>query len=245
MFAEPFVLGALLAVTFFAAAAQTLAGFGFALIVMPIATMLLGVRTAAPLVALTALTLYLVNIVRYRESLNPSEVWRLGIAAAAGVPVGVWGVALANESAVKGLLGALLIGYAVYGFIGRTPKHRCSSKWAYLAGFVSGTLGGAYNTSGPPLAVYGAARQWPKDEFRAGLQTLFFVSGALTVLWHALAGHIGFTVLGLYVWTACGLVVGLLTGIRVDRRLDRERFRLLVMAMILLLGLSLLVRLGR
>ena len=245
MIGEPLVVVALVGVVFLAAAVQTLAGFAFALIVMPLATMLLGVRTAAPLVALTALTLYLINIVRYRESLNVREIWRLGISAVAGVPVGVWGAASANEAAVKAVLGVLMIGYGLHGLLARGPKRRCSSHWAYLAGFVSGSLGGAYNTSGPPLAVYGTARQWPKNEFRAGLQTLFFVSGALTVLGHALTGHFNGSVLWLYVWTVCGLVAGLAAGIRVDRQVDRTRFRFIVITMILLLGLSLLLNLGR
>jgi uncharacterized membrane protein YfcA len=70
--------------------------------------------TAAPLVALTALTLYGVNILRYRECLNIRELWRLGAAATAGVPVGIWMVANANEAFVKGLLGFILIGYGLY-----------------------------------------------------------------------------------------------------------------------------------
>jgi uncharacterized protein len=239
------VFVAFAAATCLATAMQTLAGFGFALIVMPIATMLLGVRTAAPLVALTALTLYAVNTIRYRESLNTNEVWRLAIAAAAGVPIGVWGAASASESLVKPLLGMLLIGYGLYGLAFPSPQRRCSSRWAYVAGFLSGSLGGAYNTSGPPLAVYGAARQWPKNEFRAGLQTLFFVSGALTVFWHAVARHISLAVLGLYAWAACALIVGLVVGVRVDRYVNKERFRLVVVIMILLLGLSLLLNVGR
>ena len=56
----------LLVTTFVAATLQTLTGFAFALIMMPFATMALGVRTAAPLVALTALTTYAVNCLRYR-----------------------------------------------------------------------------------------------------------------------------------------------------------------------------------
>jgi hypothetical protein len=238
-------LAFLVVVTFFASMVQTLAGFAFALIMMPIVTIILGVRTAAPLVALTALTLYAVNSLRYQASLNLREVWRLGAAAVAGVPVGIWMVANVRESFVKVLLGVILIGFGLCGLTRLKPLRPCSPRWAYLAGFMSGSLGGAYNTSGPPLAVYGALRQWPKDEFRAGLQSLFFVSGALTVISHAVANHLTSTVLWLYVWTPPALLLGILAGGWIDRYVDKERFRILVIVMILLLGVSLALNLGR
>jgi hypothetical protein len=237
-------LSLLAVVTCFATTVQTLVGFGFALIVMPVATLILGVRTAAPLVALTALTLYLVNIVRYRESLNLDEVWRLGVAAVVGVPVGVWGFARVSASFLKGFLGLLLIGYALHGLLHSRPLQGCSPRWAYLAGFLAGSLGGAYNTPGPPLALYGALRQWPKNEFRAGLQTLFFVSGTLTVVSHAVASHLTAVVLRLYAGTPLALLSGMLIGIWADRYVDKKRFRIGVLVLILLLGLSLVLNLG-
>ncbi len=233
-------LSTLALATYLATTIQTLVGFGFALIVMPVATMLLGVHTAAPLVALTALTLYIVNVVRYRESLNLAEVWRLAAAAAVGVPVGIWAFTFANVPFLKAVLGLLLIGYAVHGFT-HPPSHECSPGWAYLAGFVAGGLGGAFNTPGPPLAVYGGLRQWPRDEFRAGLQTLFVLSASLTVGSHAVANHLTLNILRLYAWTPLALLLGILTGLWVDRYVNKERFRTCVLVMILLLGLSLLL----
>jgi len=245
MLDQGLTVGCLILLTFFAAMIQTVAGFAFALIMMPIVTLILGVRTAAPLVAMTALTLYAVNSLRYHAWLNLGEVWRLGAAAAAGVPVGIWMVANVRESIVKLLLGVILIGYGLHGLTRPRVLRPCSPHWAYLAGFMSGSLGGAYNTSGPPLAVYGSLRQWPKDEFRAGLQSLFFVSGALTVISHAVANHLTSTVLWLYAWTPPVLLLGILTGRWVDRCVDKERFRILVLVMILLLGVSLALNTGR
>ncbi len=245
MLEDVLALSLLAAVTCFATTVQTLAGFGFALIMMPVTALILGVRTAAPLVALAALTLYLVNVVRYRESLNLNEVWRLGVSAIAGVPIGVWGFGRVSASFLTALLGLVLIAYAFYGLFYTTPKRGCSSRWAYAAGFLAGSLGGAYNTPGPPLALYGALRQWPKQEFRAGLQLIFFVSGSLTVLSHAVASHLTAAVLWLYAGTPLALLSGMLIGIRIDRYVDKKRFRVGVLVLILLLGLSLLFSLGR
>ena len=79
----------LVCLVFCAALEQTISGFGFSLIVMPLATLILGIKSAAPLVALTGLTLYTINLLRYRQAINFHEILRLGIAAALGVPLGV------------------------------------------------------------------------------------------------------------------------------------------------------------
>jgi uncharacterized membrane protein YfcA len=114
-------------------------------------------------------------------------------------------------------------------------------RWGYVAGFIAGCLGGAYNTPGPPLIVYGSLCQWPKEEFRAVLQALFFINAVLTVSSHYVARHLTTTVLAFYPYAVLALLLGILVGSRVDVKLNRDRFRTIVTVMILLLGLSLVL----
>lgn len=232
----------LVAIFFIAAILQTLSGFGFAVITMPLVCLVLDWRTAAPLVAMVALTLYTINIVRYRHAVNWREVARLGIASAIGVPLGVWALVNANESLVKTLLGAILIGYALYALVRPGSTRAISRHWAVPAGLLSGCLGGAYNTPGPPLIVYASLRQWGRDEFRASLQTLFFISGALTTASHFVVSNVTPLTLRLYALVVPALALGLATGMWLDRRVDQERFRVIVTAMILVLGVLLVIQ---
>jgi len=234
------VTPALIAVLVFAAAfIQALAGFGFAALIMPVLTWALGLPTAAPLVAIVALTVYVVNLLRYRQAINVREVLRLAAATALGVPLGIWALVHVDESSITTLLGLSLVGYAVYSLLRPTTQRPCAHGWVYPAGFLAGCLGGAYNTPGPPVIIYGSLRQWPKEEFRAVLQALFLVNGTLVVASHAVAGHFTAEMLGLYLWAAPALLLGIGLASRLDGRVDRERFRVLVTVMILLLGLSL------
>jgi len=229
------------AVVFCAAFVQSLSGFGFALIVMPLITLVVGLRTAAPLVALAGLTIYTINLIRYRQAVNLKEVLRLGASSALGIPVGVWALTHVDESLVTGLLGSILIGYAVYGLARPAAARLCSPRWVYPAGFVAGCLGGAYNTTGPPVIVYGSLRRWPKDEFRAVLQAFFLINAALIVGAHYLAHHLTAGVLTLYACAAPALLLGILAGSRLDSKLEADRFRTLVLVLLLLLGLSLIL----
>jgi len=234
----------IVAIVFCAAFAQSLTGFGFALIMMPLVTMVLGVRTAAPVVALAAITVYTVNLIRYRRSINVPEVLRLGVASAAGVPVGIWLLSNADEKVVMRILGLVLVVYASYSLLQPKARRVLSRGWAYPAGFLAGCFGGAYNTPGPPVIVYGSMRQWPRDEFRAVLQALFFLNGILVVASHAFAEHLTKQVLVYYLYAVPALAVGILVGSVVDPRIDQNQFRRIVTAMILVLGLALVVGLG-
>ena len=230
---------------FLAVLVQTLSGFGFALIVMPLAALVLGVRTAAPLIAMTGLTTYAINVYRYRSAINLRELARLALASALGVPVGIWLLSNASETLVRQILGIVLVTYALYALVRPATRRLESASWAYPAGFVAGCLGGAYNTPGPPAIIYGSLRRWPKNEFRAVLQTLFFCNAILVVASHALAGNFTADVLQHFAWALPALLLGILAGARLDKAVDQRRFRTLVTVMILCLGLALLSGLGR
>lgn len=232
------------AIVFVAAFAQSLTGFGFALIVMPLVTMVLGVRTAAPVVALAALTVYSVNLIRYRRAINVPEVLRLGVASAAGVPVGIWVLSNADETVVMRILGLILIAYAGYSLLQPKARRALSRRWVYPAGFLAGCFGGAYNTPGPPVIVYGSMRQWPRDEFRAVLQALFFFNAILVIASHAVARHLTTQVLVYYLYAVPALAIGILAGSVMDPRVNQNLFRRIVTAMILALGIVLVLGVG-
>lgn len=234
----------IVAIVFVAAVLQALTGFGFALVVMPLATLVLDLKTAAPLIALAALTANTVNVIRFHRAVDLGEVARLGAASALGIPVGIWALAHVDELAINRTMGVILLIYAANALLRPAARRRLARGWAYPTGFVAGCLGGAYNTPGPPVVVYGSLRQWPKDEYRAIVQTFFFINGVLVVSSHLLARHVVPRVWMLYAWAAPALLLGLWTGARLDRHVDQERFRTLVTALILVLGVSLLLGLG-
>ena len=71
---------------------QSITGFGLALVMMPILVSLLGIKTAAPLVAMIAAIAETSLLIQYRKSLNIKAVWRLSIASIVTIPVGVFAV---------------------------------------------------------------------------------------------------------------------------------------------------------
>ncbi len=65
------------------------------------------------------------------------------VAAALGVPLGVWVLVNLAEGFIKSLLGFILVAYALFNFARPVTRQILSSRWGYLAGLATGCLGTA------------------------------------------------------------------------------------------------------
>jgi uncharacterized membrane protein YfcA len=231
----------ILLVTLFASFTHTLAGFGSALVTMPILAKLLGVQVAAPLAALIVPTIEFLLLIRYRESFNLRVVWRLIAGAAVGIPLGVWSLRQVNERIILTVLGVVLISYALYAFLKLKLPELQHSVWAYGFGFIAGLLNGAYNTSGPPIIIYGNCRGWKPAEFKANLQGFFTVAGLWVILNHAFNGNLTPFVWQHYLLSWIAIAIGMWLGLKLDRHIDQAMFRKIVLAMLVILGVMMLI----
>jgi uncharacterized membrane protein YfcA len=230
----------LLAVIFFAVFTQSLAGFGSALVAMALLPALVGIHVAAPLVALMAGTIELLLLARYRNALNFQAVWRLALASIIGIPLGVLALRQLDERLILALLGVVIAGYALYGLLNFKLPRLSHHAWAYGFGFMAGMLGGAYNTSGPPAILFGNCRQWTPAEFRGNLAGFFLLNDAIVIATHAWGHNMTPVVLHSYLWALPAIGLGLLAGISLDRYLNPEIFRKVVLGLLVVMGVRLI-----
>jgi uncharacterized membrane protein YfcA len=221
---------------------QSVAGFGLALVSMPILTAVVGLRTAAPLVALFALVAELLLLIAFRRALNVRVVWQLTAASVVGIPLGIVALRQLSEELLLTVLGVVLATYALYGLAGLRLPAAGQPAWAYAAGFVAGAFGGAYNTSGPPVILYGHARRWPPAEFKGNLQGFFLVNSIIVVAVHLAAGNVTAEVWRLATAAVPAVLGGVALGLRVGPTLAPAAFGRLVLGLLLVLGLWLIVR---
>jgi len=234
---------AVIGVVFAAAFVRSALGFGDAVIAMPLLTMVIGLKTASPLVAFIGPTISVLVLARGWRKVDLKPAVRLIAASALGIPVGVYGLARLPEEPLKVALGALILFYGLFGLARPGARIRSERAWLpWLVGGTAGVLGGAYNTSGPPVVAYGMLRGWPPESFRATLQGYFLPTGLMILAGHGLAGLWTAEVLRSYLHSLPALVAGVALGGLLNRKLTHALFAKLVYGSLAVMGLVLLVR---
>jgi uncharacterized membrane protein YfcA len=217
------------AVIFAAAFVRSALGFGDAVVAMPLLAVIAGLKTATPLVAFLGPTLAVLILARHWTKVDWRAGARLVAASVVGIPLGIYLLARAPEAPIMVALGAIVLLYGLSGLV--RPAARIKGEkpgLTYLTGLVAGVLGGATNTNGPPVVIYGMLRDWPAERFRATLQGYFLPTGLLILLGHGAAGFWTGTVLRLYVFSLPAILLGVWLGDRASRGLAENRFRRLL-----------------
>src|SRR3546814_755602 len=129
--------------------------------------------------------------------------WPLLLMAPVGAVLGVKVLATADPQVLRGLIGAILLGFTLLMHFqpGWALSERAGRILAPFVGFVAGLIGGIASFFAPPLLMFLVALRLPKDEFvgTIGLMYLFgvvpmiaslVIFGVLLpkeILWSALA----------------------------------------------------------
>jgi uncharacterized protein len=232
-------------VIFLAVFTQSLSGFGSALVSMALLPAVVSIHVATPLVALVVLTIEVFLLIRYRQALNIGAVWRIIVASLAGIPFGILLLSRLNDGTMMTILGIVIAGYAIYALLEafsnriQLPKLEHPA-WAYGSGLIAGMLGGTYNTSGPPVIIYGNCQRWGTAEFKGNLQGFFVPSSLVIALAHAWNHNLTSEVWQLYLWSFPAMFLGTLAGTSLDRFIHPVTFRRIVLVLLVILGIRLI-----
>jgi uncharacterized membrane protein YfcA len=213
-------------VIFLATLVRSTFGFGEALIAVPLLAFVIPVKVAAPVAALVSVTVAAVVVAQdWRDVQTRSAGW-LVVSTIVGIPIGLLILTRVPEPIVKGVLGVVIIAFSVQAMGGvRSRAWRLATdRGAWMFGFAAGVLGGAYGMNGPPLAVYGSMRGWSPAEFRATLQGYFLPASAIGMAGYYLIGLWTPEVTRLYLASLPGVLVAIIAGRFLNRRMSSQRF---------------------
>lgn len=231
----------ILTVMFFATLVQCTFGFGNALVAMPILAFFVPLAFATPLVAMVSMTVTLAIVATDWRHMEFGAAARLVAGAVFGIPLGLWLLTSGDERLVKGLLAVVILGFSVYSLTSPEIFHLKSDRWGIGFGWIAGVLGGAYNTHGPPLVIFGYLRHWAVRQFRATLHGYFLLAGSLVLMGHASQGLWTESVVRHYLMCLPLTVFSFVLGNILSRRLSPARFRRIIHFGILGIALSLLL----
>jgi len=218
-----------IAIIFVATFVRGLTGFGNALVAMPLLALAIDdMKVVSPLVAMTAILMAVLMLATNWRQVHIRSAWRLLLASAPGVYIGLKLLRNVEEAGLQIGLAVFILSYSIYDLCRPRLAHLENERWAYLAGFVSGVIGGACNANGPPIVIYGTMRGWTPDKFRATLQGFFLPAGLFIVIGHAREGNFTGEVFHLFLWSLPSVFVGITLGSLLAKRVKKEHFRVII-----------------
>ena len=229
----------LAATTAGAALLYTLTGFGFAVLAAPLFLLFVDPSRAIQLVIIISTALSLVALPALWRAIALGLLLRLGLGSLAGLPLGLIAFRHADPVLVRALVGAIILGFAVFlewcrrapeklrGRFGLSPGRELAT------GAVSGIATALVGMAGPPVLIYLLLAGAPPRTVRATLLSFFALAYAMTLATHAVTVGIPSRT-----WLSAGILIpfaflGGLAGRPLGDRLGADAFTILA---IILLG---------
>ena len=233
-------------VIFSAFVVRGMSGFGAGMIAVPLLAFAIPLQLAVPLCSLLVFVLFVILLIRDHGQVVWRELWLLLPPTIIGAVIGLWLFAVLDNRVLVIMLGGFLVLYALYmltvSILG-LPQLRCSSRWAWPAGFFGSFFDTLFGGGGGTLVViYVNARGVTRAGFRATVAALWFFEMITRIGGYAWSGFYSSTVLLLFLMLLPLMWAGTVVGERLGNKVDSETFARVLAVMLLASGLSLLAK---
>lgn len=220
-----------------------LTGFGSTVIALPLLAQLLPLKLAVALMLLLDFSAFLGFGLRVRRGIRVDEIGRLLPTALVGMALGLTLLIRVAEFWLLGLLGVFVLCYAAYGLLRRGLPGRLPRWSALPIGLAGGAFSVLFGTGGVLFAIYNAGRIGDKSELRASNAATIAFSAVVRLVLFGATGLLAQEGLWLLLaWMLPALALGVLLGHRLHARVPAGAVVRAVHAVLLLAGISLLVR---
>ena len=228
------------AAVFVAAFMQIVAGFGFALLAVPLMTLAIEPKIAVVVSTLTGIFVTSWQAYKDRALADKVLVKRMTTGAYVGMPLGLLVFVSVDDNVLRFLLGVAVL-VAVVLLALRINLHHVGPRLDYGSGFLSGVLATSLSTNGPPLVFALQARQLPAATFRATISTVFALSNIGGLALFIASGQITRDGIVAAAVTVPAMLFGQFLGFPIRKHVHGERFRWLVLVLLVAAAISAIV----
>lgn len=224
------------AVAVAAALAQAVTGFGSALVIVPLLTLVIGPQAAVVSATGMSAIISIYVTVRIHHQVAWKRMLTVSLAAILGMPLGLLALTRFSEKALTILIGVVLLVLVAAILCGLHLPQR----WPIEAGvgFVSGGLLTSTGANGPPIAAVFQAMRLPPVTFRATMLASLCVQDTVAIFGFGAVGGISLEVLIVLAAGLPGLLLGWWGGNRLFARFHPNQFRWVVLAMLIISALA-------
>ncbi|MCC6943489.1 MAG: sulfite exporter TauE/SafE family protein [Thermomicrobiales bacterium] len=214
-----------------------LAGFGFALAIVPPLLLFYSAPTVtAVAISLTLVTGWIVLLGTWRL-IEVSTVSTVLPGAIVGLGAGVLLLRSVDEAWIKLLAGVVVLVFTVATFRGLSIPGSESRGAPPLAGFLSGVLNISTGMASPPVALLFASRRYQPNAFRSSIVAYFYVIDLLAMMVLIQQGLVGWSELRTVALLLPAALAGTVVGRHLLTKASEAQFWRLVMIILLGTGL--------
>ena len=226
-----------LLIIFATSVVQSVAGFGFALLAVPLMVVVIDLQSAVIVSSFVGTLSNLLQSWQLRRNIDATLTKRFLLSTVIGAPAGLLLFIYANQSALKIVLGVSIL-FGVFVLSRGLELQHISSWLDWLMGVLSGVLLMATSTNGPPLVFVLQARKIDPARFRATLNMVFLVSGAFGLVMFGFAGEIVRSDVNMAAVSVPAMIIGVSLGVVIRKYVQQELFKKLVLILLTIGGLS-------
>jgi uncharacterized membrane protein YfcA len=233
---------AAIVITCGAAVCQSLTGFGFALVMVPLLSLAWDVKSAVVTSTVLGTFALLPLLFEVRRHIRLTTVAALVTGSLAGVPAGILLLDWIDPEALKILVGVTVVAASVLVYRVREVRPtRAGVMPAVAAGAVSGVLRASTSMGGPPAVLYLLGVEGNVEAFRGTLLAFFLPTSLVTIAGLAVVGRVTPDVVRTSAIALPALVIGLVAGAWLRYRVREELFRLLVLLFLILTSIGVII----
>jgi len=227
---------------------QSSAGFGFALLTLPLLLFMGFNLPQAVIITVVASAFQKITAVSYlRKSADVKGHLRFIIIGLLMLPVGVYcqyRVSFLNKALVGQMVGVVVILMLILQVVGKVkPRDEVRPFWGYMASVASGFLDGLANIGGPPLVLWVLSHTWSNEKTRVTplvfslffmpLQIIFMALTFGSVLWGAVFKTILVTPV---------VIFGSWLGVKIGSSISKSHLVLYMRILLLFIALSAIIK---
>jgi len=219
-----------------------MAGFGAAMVAMPLVAPFLDFSVAVPSCVLIVLTLNCHVGWTFRKFIDYQYLKGIFWGAIPGTILSIMVLEYISEQHLRIGMGGFITLYALWGLFGETESRKSiHAAWGYIAGLLSSTFGMAFGFNGPPLAAFAAYCGCPAKSVKGILGAGFVITGLFIVLGKAFSGQITPNVLLIVAASTPAVLLGSKLGIRASSYFSEVIYRKVLFLALVAMGVSIVL----
>jgi hypothetical protein len=235
-------LAAAILITLGAAVCQSLTGFGFALVMVPLLSLVWDVKSAVAASTVLGTITLLPLLLEARRHVHVAAAAALLAGSLGGIPLGLLILERTDPEVLKILVGVVVIAASILAYRVREVRPmRAGIMPALGAGAAGGVLGGSTSMGGPPAIFYLLSTERSVEMFRGTILAFFLPSSLVRIGGLAALGRVTPDVLRFSAIALPAMAIGLVAGAWLRHRVREETFRLLVLLILILTSIGVIV----